>query len=507
MAPPPVPSNVRPLRLPEWIGGFLRLPAEVQGVVPDVALLLDGATGDVLGVKAGPPADSGDRFRDLVKRTRAEQGGRRVSVRVADAALASRLEGLELEVVVAPTPELDDARSLLEKDLEGRLGPESFLQEGRVSPGTVGRLFRAAAKLYRAAPWSALPDGFGTFRLDVPALGIDGGGLCVFGGSDEPTGWSIIEDAEAFRRFADPSDDAEGSSRVPTLELVFTAKADLPPTMKQELSRHRWTCVPGAVPQLVAVDADGDTRRHGEREAKLAAAAAEALVAFFERHGHRLEDAEYLDIKSSPEDLPEIRLTYPHPDALAEFEAELDDAVEVRAQSFVQASRAAGRDERWCALAVRVARTLQDRQVDAGLDLEPWSDGYLEFYLLDWAPRFLPVPAAEAVVVPPIVAAFFDFLRETEEIEPAQAIRAKATVARLAERALAAAADETRFAAEKRLGLAAEADGVDMDDAEAVTRYVEENRARFEPPAALKVGRNDPCPCGSGKKYKKCCGA
>ena len=23
---------------------------------------------------------------------------------------------------------------------------------------------------------------------------------------------------------------------------------------------------------------------------------------------------------------------------------------------------------------------------------------------------------------------------------------------------------------------------------------------------AAKVGRNDPCPCGSGKKYKKCCG-
>jgi SEC-C motif-containing protein len=24
---------------------------------------------------------------------------------------------------------------------------------------------------------------------------------------------------------------------------------------------------------------------------------------------------------------------------------------------------------------------------------------------------------------------------------------------------------------------------------------------------APKVGRNDPCPCGSGKKYKRCCGA
>ena len=26
-------------------------------------------------------------------------------------------------------------------------------------------------------------------------------------------------------------------------------------------------------------------------------------------------------------------------------------------------------------------------------------------------------------------------------------------------------------------------------------------------PAERKIGRNDPCPCGSGKKYKKCCGA
>ncbi len=28
-----------------------------------------------------------------------------------------------------------------------------------------------------------------------------------------------------------------------------------------------------------------------------------------------------------------------------------------------------------------------------------------------------------------------------------------------------------------------------------------------KPAVSTKVGRNDPCPCGSGKKYKKCCGA
>ena len=28
-----------------------------------------------------------------------------------------------------------------------------------------------------------------------------------------------------------------------------------------------------------------------------------------------------------------------------------------------------------------------------------------------------------------------------------------------------------------------------------------------QPERRVKVGRNDPCPCGSGKKYKRCCGA
>jgi preprotein translocase subunit SecA len=27
-----------------------------------------------------------------------------------------------------------------------------------------------------------------------------------------------------------------------------------------------------------------------------------------------------------------------------------------------------------------------------------------------------------------------------------------------------------------------------------------------KPAKVTKIGRNDPCPCGSGKKYKKCCG-
>ncbi len=37
--------------------------------------------------------------------------------------------------------------------------------------------------------------------------------------------------------------------------------------------------------------------------------------------------------------------------------------------------------------------------------------------------------------------------------------------------------------------------------------FPEEQFSAQEPIRSEKVGRNDPCPCGSGKKYKKCCGA
>jgi uncharacterized protein YecA (UPF0149 family) len=32
-----------------------------------------------------------------------------------------------------------------------------------------------------------------------------------------------------------------------------------------------------------------------------------------------------------------------------------------------------------------------------------------------------------------------------------------------------------------------------------------ESEKPAQPVRVVKIGRNDPCPCGSGKKYKKCC--
>ena len=49
--------------------------------------------------------------------------------------------------------------------------------------------------------------------------------------------------------------------------------------------------------------------------------------------------------------------------------------------------------------------------------------------------------------------------------------------------------------------------GLEPDEPEDISHIL---RA-LEPPepvlASPKVGRNEPCPCGSGKKFKKCCDA
>ena len=41
---------------------------------------------------------------------------------------------------------------------------------------------------------------------------------------------------------------------------------------------------------------------------------------------------------------------------------------------------------------------------------------------------------------------------------------------------------------------------------EELKKFYKEQQASTTLRKPKKIGRNDPCPCGSGKKYKKCCG-
>ena len=66
-----------------------------------------------------------------------------------------------------------------------------------------------------------------------------------------------------------------------------------------------------------------------------------------------------------------------------------------------------------------------------------------------------------------------------------------------------------------------EKDGVDFKSIRQMKKWMKEHEAELKTEQlggpvqkvktvvheGPKIGRNDPCPCGSGKKYKKCCGA
>ena len=109
----------------------------------------------------------------------------------------------------------------------------------------------------------------------------------------------------------------------------------------------------------------------------------------------------------------------------------------------------------------------------------------------------------------------FDYFRQMM-----QGVRDKVTD--LIFRARIVGAAQTRSAYKETAAVHEEAGGYGVGENLAATRGVEkgnEVQAASEQPQGEgakvrtivrevpKVGRNDPCPCGSGKKYKKCCGA
>ncbi|MDR0735120.1 MAG: SEC-C domain-containing protein [Elusimicrobiota bacterium] len=128
---------------------------------------------------------------------------------------------------------------------------------------------------------------------------------------------------------------------------------------------------------------------------------------------------------------------------------------------------------------------------------------------------------------------FFDFLWKKKSrpqagpaAQPAPAPKVKETLEERIEREMAVLPGFVRnkikdpAVKQKFVDLAKrmENDGVDMNSPRAMKKWVKEheeelkqrreNGVRVETVVKNEpeIGRNDACPCGSGKKYKKCCG-
>jgi len=163
-----------------------------------------------------------------------------------------------------------------------------------------------------------------------------------------------------------------------------------------------------------------------------------------------------------------------------------------------------------------------------GMAPEKWDRSGLTECCVEILPRKVTAELAFFQAVAPVLSAFFTFLAERGLLPNGRALAE--TVAALDREIVAASQDARNWGPAKAFAMAAEEAGVDMCDKQAVDQFMAEYNSRLFaqmparraapalPTAQLaapttpvrhsepKIGRNDPCPCGSGKKFKKCCG-
>lgn len=140
-------------------------------------------------------------------------------------------------------------------------------------------------------------------------------------------------------------------------------------------------------------------------------------------------------------------------------------------------------------------------------------------------PKKMSVEADRAGEIIGELRAFWEFLRRTYSLERADEILESLTDDAV-EDLKDALSDSSNFGMAKSFTMMGSEAGFDMTSQEGLNQFAalynaslaEQREESVEPAsrgtgrstapilnASPRVGRNDPCPCGSGKKYKKCC--
>lgn len=243
--------------------------------------------GAVLGSTVGKPREVlGSAAASLQSAIEQPMIGRphapaRVRVASAELALVLRDAHPSIEVVCAPTPEIDGLFAMLRDKLaEDSDAEQSYLAPG-IDAAAVGSFFRAAAGLFRAAPWKVVPGDQDLFAVTIESLGLHEAAMSVIGQMGESLGlvlFSGFDDFAAFIDAADAIERGEEAAMPPHVSLNFERGADLGASMRKEIAEHRWVVAGAdAYPWLVAVDEDLVARPPTSREIAIAEAIALAL--------------------------------------------------------------------------------------------------------------------------------------------------------------------------------------------------------------------------------------
>ena len=152
-----------------------------------------------------------------------------------------------------------------------------------------------------------------------------------------------------------------------------------------------------------------------------------------------------------------------------------------------------------------------------GLPPDQWDEDTLEECCLYTLPRKVTAEDSFFESIAPVLSAFFTFLNENNILNLSHLIGG---IKEIHKQIVINAKDPRNWGMAKSFVMAAKAAGVDITNEEEMRKFItlynlqQLAKARKDKVRTAsniqskkyKVGRNDPCPCGSGKKYKKCCG-
>jgi hypothetical protein len=137
-------------------------------------------------------------------------------------------------------------------------------------------------------------------------------------------------------------------------------------------------------------------------------------------------------------------------------------------------------------------------------------------FVFDHVPRKVSAKAESAASLILELTKFWEYVDRVFDLPAAKSIIEWLNTDGLADQLETEMADPANFGIAKSFVMAGIAAGYDMTSQQDITKFMAVfNRSRQLPTAVSpsgkfvsgqpRVGRNDPCPCGSGKKFKKCC--
>jgi hypothetical protein len=137
----------------------------------------------------------------------------------------------------------------------------------------------------------------------------------------------------------------------------------------------------------------------------------------------------------------------------------------------------------------------------------------VEEFVFEYVPRKVTTEASAAASIIGELAGFWQYLDRVYDLPEAKAIVTWLKTDGLTGRLTAALSDTSNFGMAKSMMMMGHRAGYDMTSEAGIAQYMAAYNASLGGSALpssgasrkTRVGRNEPCPCGSGKKYKKCC--